>query len=67
MKRLLYIFLVLITIIMTSCDSKESPSPVIISTSSWVLTQLDSVTVLCVPRFDNIKPFIIKTNNNEIN
>lgn len=52
---------------MTSCDSKESPSPVIISTSSWVLTQLDSVTVLCVPRFDNIKPFIIKTNNNEIN
>lgn len=69
MRKLIHIFLIFIAIAMMSCDSKNSPNMVIVSTPYWVLTRVDSITILCVPRFDNdsIKPFIIKTNNNEIN
>ena len=69
MKKLLCIFIVLITIIMVSCDLKSPSGEVITRTQGWCLTRIDSVTILCAPQGynDSIKPFIIKTNNNEIN
>lgn len=67
MKKLLYIFVVLTTIIMSSCDLEDTRKDIVIKTSDWILTKIDSITILCVPRYSSIKPFIIKTNNNEIN
>lgn len=69
MRRLIYTFLAFITIVMASCDLKSPSGEVVIRTQGWVLTRVDSVTILCVPQYDNdsIKPFIIKTSSNEIN
>lgn len=57
-----------IAIIVTSCDSECSTQEDFPGTHGWCITRIDSVTILCIPRYnDNTKPFIIKTNNNEIN